>query len=170
MSPIEPAPVARVDRVSFRPMEESRSVRVLLPGGARLLYVYEKQRDLPAGQLLHMAYLTELRLALRAPASEWQVVGLEEDWTGQTPDALWFRDGGAWAVEIDLGNYRRMKVFSKLRHYDLAYQGQVWGVLEEGKRARLELLAQALELKKPVWSLIVTEPALAALGRSPSTR
>ncbi len=101
------------------------------------------RRDLAGGRdglLLHMAFLTELRLALGAYPERWRVVqGADRvDGEGLEPDALWRRGDGVWAVEVDLGHYPRGRVERKLLHYRGAYAGQVWGVLGEA-RARLLL-------------------------------
>lgn len=116
-----------------------RLAEVPLPpyGSLRVAVRPEALGRYSAPYLAHLALVSAIAES-KAWKGRWAV---PEGGPGEAvPDALWYRDGEAWAVEVDLG-YPRGKVARKVEHYRRVYHGQVWGVFSPQRRR--EVLAKA---------------------------
>ena len=162
-------PFLEVDGAAFR----ERNPLFLNPPQTRRVYtalgVFDLlvRSDLVRGRdglLLHLAFLADLRVALRVYPERWKVTqgAHAEDREGLEPDALWREGGILKAVEVDLGHYSRKRVEVKLRHYREAYGGQVWGVLGARRAAWLEGVARGLGV--PVEVVVLKPPG--KIGRA----
>jgi len=137
-----------------------------LPEPDRVLHVYGLEvpvflapelADADDGLAMHAAMVGEIRRILGVPAAAWQATNATRtDRTGLEPDAVWNSSRGRIAVEFDAGRYPRNRVTAKLKHYDLAYDGQVWGVLRPARIGYVQRLAHELGLRRP--PAITVEP------------
>ncbi|ADR37798.1 hypothetical protein Ocepr_2350 (plasmid) [Oceanithermus profundus DSM 14977] len=143
-----------------------RWVSGALPEPDRVLHVYGLEvpvflspelADADDGLVMHAAMVGEMRRILEVPATAWRAANATRtDHTGLEPDAVWNSKRGRIAVEFDAGRYPRDRVTAKLKHYDLAYDGQIWGVLRPARIGYVQRLARELGLKRP--PTITVEP------------
>lgn len=107
---------------------------------------------LSQANLVHLAFLSTLRQAVGAPLEEWEIPKKVSE---VTPDALWHRREGTFAVEVDLG-YMPSLVLRKVEAYG-AYAGQVWGVISRERARRIYLEARRRRPNQPVEVVLLME-------------
>lgn len=134
-----PAALARTAYGKERLRQGWKLVEVPLPPYGSLQAVVDPRvlTRYSAPYLAHLALVSAIADA-RGWEGRWEI---PEGKPGEAvPDALWYRNGEVWAVEVDLG-YSRQKVARKVEHYRRIYHGQVWGVFSPQRRR--EILAKA---------------------------
>lgn len=107
------------------------------------LWVHRSRVGRDPGYLVHLALLALARRRLGADEARWELPRHVGD---AVPDALWYREDGVWAVEVDR-TYPREKVERKAKAYAARYSGQVWVVPSRRRAAHLRRLLRGLPLE-----------------------
>lgn len=93
-----------------------------------------------SASLRHYAGVAGLRRHLGVPLGQWRVTSISEGY--QIPDAVWNYHGSDIAVEYDVGEYAKKRLFEKVRNFSLHYPYQIWGTASD---CRVGLIQQVLE-------------------------
>ena len=106
-------------------------------------FVMLEPHHLEGFELRHLVGVAEVRHQLHADPRDWQVV---QHAAQTSPDAIWRRSNETWAIEFDAGAYTRCALLEKAQAFRAGFDGQIWAVNSNTRRATIAHLLHNLPL------------------------